>query len=60
MTLQDVEIVVHPIPRIVSQWLIGIGKLLSTLIALKVPGSSLVAPACCTYKLHSSAECQQT
>ncbi|CAK0785413.1 hypothetical protein CVIRNUC_008622 [Coccomyxa viridis] len=33
---QDVEIVVHPIPRIVSNWLIGIGKLLSTLIALKV------------------------
>ena len=27
---------VHPIPHIVSNWLIGIGKLLATLIKLKV------------------------
>ncbi|CAL5224210.1 g6855 [Coccomyxa viridis] len=33
---QDVEIIVKPIPRVVSNWLIGIGKLLATLIKLKV------------------------
>lgn len=33
---KDVEIVVAPIPRIVSNWLIGIGKLLATIIKLKV------------------------
>jgi len=31
-----VEIVVHPIPRVVSNWLIGIGRVLATLIKLKV------------------------
>ena len=56
--LQDVEIVVHPIPRIVSNWLIGIGKLLSTLIALKVLDSSLATPACCIQKLKSSTVAQ--
>lgn len=40
---QDVEIVVRPIPRIVSNWLIGIGRLLSTLIKMKV--TILVVPA---------------
>ena len=34
--LQDVEIIVQPVPRIVSTWLIGIGKIISTLIRLKV------------------------
>ena len=58
--LQDVEIVVHPIPRIVSNWLIGIGKLLSTLIALKVPGSSVTAPTCCTFKFQQQRRFKQT
>ena len=40
--IQDVEIVVQPIPRFVSNWLIGIGKLLSTLIKLKVTAFILV------------------
>ena len=44
-TMQDVEIVVQPIPRFVSNWLIGIGKLLSTLIKLKVTGSVLASPS---------------
>ncbi len=34
--MQDVEILVKPVPRIVSNWLIGIGKIISTLIRLKV------------------------
>ena len=54
MILQDVEIVVHPIPRIVSNWLIGIGKLLSTLIALKVPNYSPTAPPCGTLLLDAN------
>ena len=43
--MQDVEIVVQPIPRFVSNWLIGIGKLLSTLIKLKVSESVLASPS---------------
>ena len=42
---QDVEIVVHPIPRIVSNWLIGIGRLLATLIKLKVTASIPAHPS---------------
>ena len=37
LTRQDVEIIVVPIPRLISTWLIGIGKLISKLIRLKVP-----------------------
>jgi hypothetical protein len=33
-----VDIVVRPVPRFVSHWFIGVGKLLSTLIRLKVRG----------------------
>ena len=41
---QDVEIVVQPIPRFVSNWLIGIGRILAALIKLKVTVSITVTP----------------
>ena len=37
---QDVEIVVQPVPRLLTTWLIGIGKLISALIKLKARPSS--------------------
>ena len=40
---QDVEIIVKPIPRFVSNWLIGIGRLLATLIKLKVTAPILTS-----------------
>lgn len=33
---QDVEIVVKPVPLFVSNWLLGVGKLLSKFISMKV------------------------
>ena len=43
---QDVEIIVKPIPRVVSNWLIGIGKILATLIKLKVTAASSIGSPC--------------
>ncbi|KAK9917790.1 hypothetical protein WJX75_008296 [Coccomyxa subellipsoidea] len=39
---QDVQILVKPVPRFVSKWLIGIGKVISTLIRLKVSMMRLI------------------
>ena len=39
--VQNVEIIVQPVPRIVSTWLIGIGKIISKLIRLKARSCGL-------------------
>jgi hypothetical protein len=41
---QDVEIIVTPVPRILKTWLIGIGKIISTLIRLKARPLPILAP----------------
>lgn len=46
---QNVDIVVKPVPRIVSTWLIGVGKVLSTLIRLKACTSLLLCDSPCTH-----------